>query len=135
MADMVNNPPHYKLSNGMEAIDIIEAALTEEEFNGYLKGSVFKYMLREQKKGNRVQDLGKAQWYLNRYRNNVSEEKETKMKSVPVAVIPGKEYSEDGWTASFKLGTENIHDLIEVSSQQDHPAYSDYQLVLTWEKK
>lgn len=134
MADMVNNPPHYKLNNGMEAIEIIEALLTEEEFRGYLKGNDLKYIIREPHKGNSEQDVSKSIWYAERYKEALAK-KSAKKRSVPVTVIPGKEYGEDGWTASFKLGTENIHDLIELSSQQDHPAYSNYQLVLTWEKK
>ena len=64
--DMVNSPSHYQL-DGMEAIDIIKAALTPEEYRGYLKGNALKYMLREPFKGNPAQDVAKAKWYLSRY--------------------------------------------------------------------
>ena len=64
--DMVNSPSHYQL-NGMEAIDIIKAALTPEEYRGYLKGNTLKYILREPFKDNRKQDVNKAQWHLERY--------------------------------------------------------------------
>ena len=64
--DMVNSPSHYQL-DGMEAIDIIKAALTPEEYRGYLKGNALKYMLREPFKGNPAQDVAKAKWYLERY--------------------------------------------------------------------
>ena len=64
--DMVNSPSHYQL-DGMEAIDIIKAALTPEEYRGYLKGNALKYMLREPFKGNSKQDVAKAQWHLERY--------------------------------------------------------------------
>lgn len=134
MTDMVNNPPHYQLGNGMEVIDIIEAALTEEEFRGYLKGNNLKYVYREPHKGNSEQDVAKSIWYAERYKEALAK-KASKMKSVPVTVIPEKEYSEDGWTASFRLDAESIHDLIEASCRQNHPAYDNYQLVLTWEKK
>ena len=65
--DMVNSPSHYQL-DGMEAIDIIKAALTPEEYRGYLKGNTLKYILREPYKGNSKQDVGKAQWHLDHYR-------------------------------------------------------------------
>ena len=34
--DMVNSPKHYRMQ-GVEAIDILEMSMTEEEFMGYLK--------------------------------------------------------------------------------------------------
>ena len=64
-ADLVNNPPHYT-AGGIETIDYIKAKLTPEEFIGYLKGNVIKYTSRAGKKDDVVQDLEKAQWYMNR---------------------------------------------------------------------
>tara|TARA_R100000231_G_scaffold92706_1_gene69686 strand:+ start:376 stop:603 length:228 start_codon:yes stop_codon:yes gene_type:complete len=64
MTDMVNSPPHYNMG-GIECIDAIEASMTPEAFKGYLKGNIQKYMWRyEAKKG--IEDLKKAEWYLNR---------------------------------------------------------------------
>ena len=66
--DLVNNPPHYKYnSKGVECIEAIEAALTPEEYRGYLRGQVMKYSWRCNYKGKRLEDLQKARWYLNRY--------------------------------------------------------------------
>ena len=69
MKDPVNNPDHYN-SGGIEAIIAIEASMTAEGFQGYLKGNALKYLWRWDKKSTdpklRVQDLEKAQWYLNR---------------------------------------------------------------------
>lgn len=63
--DMVNEPPHYK--NGkIECIEAMEAMLTPEEFIGYLRGNIFKYMWRYRNKGKAHEDLQKAQWYLSR---------------------------------------------------------------------
>lgn len=63
--DMVNEPSHYK--NGkIECIDAMEAMLSPEEFIGYLRGNVFKYLWRYQHKGKAHEDLQKAQWYLAR---------------------------------------------------------------------
>ena len=63
-SDMVNSPDHYT-HNGIEAINVIEAKLTDEQYQGYLQGSVMKYLLRSNYKGKRDEDLKKAQWYLN----------------------------------------------------------------------
>lgn len=65
MSDAVNHPQHYKASNGLEAIDCIEAfveGLTGIE--AYDTGNILKYVCRWKKK-NGVEDLKKARWYLN----------------------------------------------------------------------
>ena len=59
-ADPVNHPEHYK-TGGIETIDFIEAKNL-----GYNLGNVVKYITRADHKGNKLQDLQKAQWYLNR---------------------------------------------------------------------
>lgn len=64
MTDQVNHPAHYA-GQGIECIQAIEAQLTAEEYRGYLKGNIVKYLWRERQKGN-VESLMKAQWYLNR---------------------------------------------------------------------
>lgn len=57
------NPNHYK--GDIECIDAIKASMSAEQFKGYLKGNIQKYTWRyEQKNG--VEDLKKAQWYLDR---------------------------------------------------------------------
>ena len=63
-SDPVEKPMHYAAGN-VECIDAIEAQLTPEEFRGYLKGNVAKYMWRERKKGGK-ESLKKARWYLNK---------------------------------------------------------------------
>lgn len=63
--DMVNHPPYYKTNNGLETIDVIEAftdCLMGIEATD--TGNILKYMCRWKKK-NGLQDLKKAQWYLN----------------------------------------------------------------------
>jgi hypothetical protein len=59
-ADPVNHPEHYKVG-GIETIDFIEAKSL-----GYNLGNVVKYITRADHKGNKLQDLQKAAWYLNR---------------------------------------------------------------------
>jgi hypothetical protein len=58
--DFVNHPPHYT-TGGIETIDFIEAKKL-----GYNLGNVVKYITRADHKGNRVEDLRKAKWYLER---------------------------------------------------------------------
>jgi len=70
VADMVNSPPHYT-SGGIETIDYIQAKLTPEEFNGYLKGNILKYGSRLGLRGNDMQDAGKLGWYANRLRETI----------------------------------------------------------------
>lgn len=59
-SDPVNHPSHYKVG-GIETIDFIEA----KQLN-YNIGNVVKYITRAEHKGNQLQDLQKAQWYLAR---------------------------------------------------------------------
>lgn len=63
--DMVNSPPHYTVG-GIEVIDFIEAKLSPEEFRGYLKGNLIKYLSRASYKGEEEQDAGKVRWYSDR---------------------------------------------------------------------
>ena len=61
MTDPVNNPSHYN-QNGIEVIDVIETYAKED----FRLANVIKYVCRSGYKGNQVQDLRKAQWYLER---------------------------------------------------------------------
>jgi len=63
VGDMVNSPPHYNQA-GIECIDAIRAA-TGDGYEYYLQGNIIKYLWRYRYK-NGVQDLKKAQWYLDR---------------------------------------------------------------------
>ena len=63
--DKVNSPSHY-LKGRKETIDVIQDGMTDYEYHGYLKGNVLKYVSRYKFKGEPLEDLKKAQWYLNR---------------------------------------------------------------------
>lgn len=71
--EWVDHPPHYNL-DGMEAIDIIRATLDHDEYKGFLKGNALKYLLREGRKNNRIQDVEKAQWYMDAYHDALTAE-------------------------------------------------------------
>ena len=62
--DLVNSPPHYSQGK-VECIAAIEAALTPEEWRGFLKGQILKYVWREPWKGGKI-DVSKALYYAQR---------------------------------------------------------------------
>ena len=61
--DNVQHPTHYT-TGGIECIQAIKASMSPEEYQGYLKGNLQKYVWRYRHK-NGVEDLKKAQVYLN----------------------------------------------------------------------
>lgn len=61
--DVVNRAEHYN-RGGIECIKAIEASMTPEEYTGFLKGQVIKYVWRYRHKGKPVEDLEKARYYL-----------------------------------------------------------------------
>jgi hypothetical protein len=64
--DAVNHPSHYKVG-GIETIDFIEAKQLD-----YHLGNVVKYISRADHKDEKLENLKKAQWYLNRAVANLS---------------------------------------------------------------
>nr|DAU65323.1 MAG TPA: nucelotide kinase [Bacteriophage sp.] len=63
--DMVNHPSHYNKGK-IEVIDFIE-----DQGLSFHLGNVIKYVARAGAKGDKLEDLKKAQWYLDRYINEV----------------------------------------------------------------
>lgn len=61
MADLINHPPHYKLANGIEVIQLTE----QMNFN---RGNAIKYIARAGRKDSttEIEDLQKAAWYIAR---------------------------------------------------------------------
>ena len=61
---LVNHPSHY--TNGtIECIDYLKDSMPFDSFIGFLEASAKKYLHRWRNKGG-VEDLEKAQWYINR---------------------------------------------------------------------
>ena len=58
--ESVNHPQHYNIGK-IEVIDAIE-----DWQLGFHLGNTVKYVARAKHKGNELQDLKKALWYLNR---------------------------------------------------------------------
>jgi hypothetical protein len=66
--DNVNHPRHYtKHPSGVECIQITEHM-------GFNLGNAMKYIWRADLKGNQVEDLKKAVWYINREIQRISNE-------------------------------------------------------------
>lgn len=79
--DMVNHPDHYKTTSGLETIDVIKA-FTENcvGIEAVCTANVIKYVCRWKKK-NGLEDLKKAEWYLQYLIRNVElEELKEKVK-------------------------------------------------------
>ena len=67
--DVVNKPAHYTHGK-WEAIEVLEEFFESDP----LLWQVGKYILRHEHKGNSIQDLEKAAWYLNRKINKLKEQ-------------------------------------------------------------
>ena len=58
--DAVNHPPHYMAhTSGIECIEVAEHF-------GFCLGNAIKYIWRADEKGNAIEDLKKAKWYIER---------------------------------------------------------------------
>ena len=66
--DPVNRPSHYTTGK-IECIDFIE----DKEL-GFRLGNTVKYIVRAEHKGNKLQDLEKARWYLDREISSIKSE-------------------------------------------------------------
>ena len=89
MTDLVNNPPHY-CQGKIECLDAIESMNGINGFMEYLRGNIVKYLWRAKSKGNPLQDLKKAQFYLNRMVSSL-EQATREAFSAPVEPEPVRE--------------------------------------------
>lgn len=65
ISNMVDHPSHYNKGK-IEVIDFIE-----DQGLSFHLGNVIKYVARAGSKGDKLEDLKKARWYLDRYINEV----------------------------------------------------------------
>jgi hypothetical protein len=60
MSERVDHPPHYTgHPSGIECIDVVEHM-------GFCLGNAIKYIWRADLKGDAIEDLRKARWYIER---------------------------------------------------------------------
>ena len=65
MEDVVNHPEHYSSGTPYEGIKVLKRWMSKEQYVGFLKGNIIKYLCRSEKK-NGTEDLRKARWYMNK---------------------------------------------------------------------
>lgn len=63
--NQIENPVHYH-RNGIDVIRFAELQFDVAELKGFYRINVLKYTTRFDKKGSPVEDLRKAQFYLNK---------------------------------------------------------------------
>ncbi len=72
--EKVNHPQHYGGDTPFEVIKVLSHWLSPEEYIGFLRGNYIKYLARFHMKGG-LEDLRKANWYLNKHIENMEEKK------------------------------------------------------------
>ena len=69
--DNVHSPSHYKHGK-KETIEVIRDCMTSDEYHGYLKGNVLKYVSRYKFKEEQLKVLKKQNCYLKRILKEVN---------------------------------------------------------------
>ena len=64
MADNVNHPSHYEANTSIECIEAMELMFDFYDVQQFCLCNAFKYIWRHKHK-NGLEDLDKAQWYIN----------------------------------------------------------------------
>jgi len=95
MVDMVNHPPHYT-RGGVECIDALASATAGlEGLDAVCTANAIKYLWRWKQK-NGVEDLRKAQWYINKLiETSVVPQPDLRRRAAP---SPGQTWAK--WAAS-----------------------------------
>lgn len=65
--DPVEHPNHYANTARVECIDVMEDIFGKDSVKSFCLCNAFKYIFRCEHKENKLQDIKKAQWYLNKY--------------------------------------------------------------------
>lgn len=73
--EAVNHPKHYGGDTPYECIKVLKAWMSEEAYEGFLRGNAIKYLCRVGKKDEEVQELKKAKWYLEKLIEEKANEK------------------------------------------------------------
>lgn len=119
----IDHPDYYN-PDEIETIEVIES-LGPEYAKGFAVGCIIKYSMRAGKKPGEpeLKDLGKAQWYLNRYINYLKKRENKEEKNVKEEKV-----------ADFKIGdrvqsiynfemTGYVSDILYSVKSSDLPIY------------
>lgn len=116
--DAVNSPSHYAEGREFETIDVIE------DWNlGYHLGNAVKYISRAGRKDDILQDLKKAQWYLNREIENLEIER-AEVEGTLYELVEEKEEApevtyediliDEAWEEAARLASIRGDDVLDV---------------------
>ena len=81
--DNVNHPKHYANSCSIECIDAMQATFGTKDLAKYCAVNAYKYLWRYKSK-NGLEDLKKAEWYLNKF-DELLEESDNKPYSEQIS--------------------------------------------------
>jgi hypothetical protein len=70
--NMVDKPAHYT-KGSIECKDAIKSALGREQYEGFLRGNILKYVWRGPHKGENLEDYKKARFWLNELISEIEE--------------------------------------------------------------
>ena len=66
MNDPINKPAHYTDGGDIEFLDALQCCLSTEEYIGFLRGQIMKYIWRCKRTGAAINDVRKAAFYNER---------------------------------------------------------------------
>lgn len=93
--DNVNSPSHYTQANGLECIDAITAAVSGKSgIEAVCVANVIKYLWRYELK-NGVEDVKKAQWYLNRLVSELDKPVLSQTKGINIGSADFKQWGKE----------------------------------------
>lgn len=135
--DPVNKPSHYVEGRQFEPIAVIE-----DWGLGYHLGCALKYISRAGRKSdNAAQDISKAIWYLERYKEKLAEEeredvgfqrRDWNLPTIDPAVPFEMDQEEIEWLAMGELGTVDFGP--DELPPKDLSKFKDDEIVETWEQ-
>lgn len=127
MIDNVNHPSHY-CQGGIECIDALKAATVGKTgIEAVCVANVIKYLWRYEEK-NGIEDVNKAQWYINRLIQELKEKKENNTFYDPNDVV-----GDCNECANFNM--DDVSDICyhcKNSAVPGTPEYNSRPLLFKW---
>ena len=125
------NPNHYKgFSNGAEVIDISENLVSNAShaFNYVARAGRADGNTKSQDVEGKIEDYTKAVWFINREIERLGGDSSAEPLEIPVRKM------DDHSIRLLGIATGNLGMANKIIDRRNHPAYSGYELVLTFRK-
>lgn len=125
------NPNHYKgFSNGAEVVDISENLVSNAShaFNYVARAGRADGYTKSQDVEGKIEDYTKAVWFINREIERLG----GNPSSEPLEFVVNK--LDDYSLRILGIATGNLGMANKIIDRRNHPAYSNYELVLTLRK-